>query len=372
MRTGAMLLAVITVAAVPALRAADGFRATVKVGSQRASSYDLVGRAGDKISMTPVGVGGVVSMGLSSIVSMQIERPKPLDEAKFLLGLGKTADALTRLKNLARQLMPYTDVPNNNAVDLICDVVDLLRSADQYAEALEILRGITKPGEGSNAGRVELLRAYCLSSLGKTLEAEDVLKKAKALERGDPLYPVAKIVRSRVSLTASNVTQALDEIAQAIVDTPIENEYYPEALFIAGSSYQALASQKTPEKTTVQPGGKSDADRIMQEGGSPRTAATECFTLLVQMVPESRWAELAKARLKELGADAPAAPPEPAARPPADGQGTPATGTTQPAAPQQDGATMMQPQGGGQAQPAPSPPGDAPATNSPPKESTTQ
>lgn len=371
MRTAAISLAVAALAAVPSMRAADGFRATVKVGTQRASSYDLVGRTGDKISMTPVGVGGVVSMGMSSIASMQIERPKPLDEATFLLGAGKTADALTRLRNLARQLMPYTAVPNNNAVDLICDVVDLLRSADQYAEALEILRGITRPGEGSNAGRVELLRAYCLSSLGKTLEAEDVLRKTKPRERGDPLYPVAKIVRSRVSLTTSNINQALDEIAQAIVDSPIESEYYPEALFIAGSSYQALANQATPEKTTPQPGGKSDADRIMQEGGSSRTAASECFTLLVQMAPQSRWAELAKARLKELGAEAPPVPAESAPPPATDGQGAAPAGAMPPAAPQ-DGATMMQPQGGGQAPPAPGPAAEAPGTNSPSKQSTTQ
>lgn len=351
MRHAALMLLLLSAAAGPS--PADPVRARVGVGTQRPSGYDLLGRKDDKISMTPIGVGGLISMSVSSITSLEIDRPKALNEATFLMGQKKEADAVARLRQLARELAPYVDVPKNNAVDLICDAVDLLRSAERWPEAMEMLGSIRNPAPGSNAARVDLLRAYCYTAMGKTLEAETALKKAKQPERGDPLYPVAKIVESRVQLTVSNINQALDIIAQAIVDTPIESEYYPECLFVAGSCYHALVGQATA--APPQPGGpvgKSDSDRIMAESGGPRAAATETLSLLIQMVPESRWAQVARERLKQIGAEAPAAPPEPGtAAPPAEGAQPPAAG----AAPMAEGT--MQP---------PADAASAGATNAPP------
>lgn len=357
----AVLLLLLAAGALPWPLAAQGVRAKVAFGTQRASGYDLLGRKGDKISMSPIGVGGLVSMSVSSITSLEIDPPKALNEAIFLMGQKKEADAIARLKQLARELTPYIEVPNNNAVDLICDAVDLLRSAERWPEAMEMLAAIKNPGAGSNAPRVDLLRAYCYTAMGKTLEAETVLKKAKQPERGDPLYAVAKIVESRVQLTVSNINQALDIIAQAIVDTPIESEYYPECLFVAGSCYHALVGQGAA--VPAQPGGpvgKTDSERLMEESGGPRAAATETLSLLIQMVPESRWAQLARERLKQIGAEAPPAPPEPGTQPPpGEGAQPPAAGAT----PTAEGT--MQPA----AEPAMQPGAEAPAMtpeNSPP------
>lgn len=368
MRAAAFLL-IAAAAAAPWPVAAQGVRAKVAFGTQRASGYDLLGRKDDKISMSPIGVGGLVSMSISSITSMEIERPKALNEATFLMGQGKTADAIARLKQMARELTPYAGVPNNNAVDLVCDAVDLLRSAEQWPEAMELLGAIKSPGAGSNVARVDLLRAYCYTAMGKTLEAQTALKKAKQPERGDPLYPVAKIVQARVELTVSNINQALDIIAQAIVDTPIESEYYPECLFVAGTCYYSIVGQSAA--TPPQPGGpvgKSDSERIMAESGGPRAAATETLGLLIQMVPESRWAQLARERLKQIGAEAPPAPPEPGAQPPAGAP--PAAAAAADAAPMADGT--MQPAGAPAMTPGaetPAPPADnssAGGTNAPP------
>lgn len=337
---------------------ADPVRARVTVGTQRASGYDLLGRKADKISMTPIGVGGLISMGISSIKSLEIDRPKALNEATFLMAHGKTDEAVAKLRQLARELNPYTDVPNNNAVDLICDAVDLLRSAERWTEAMELLGNVTNPGPGSNAARISLLRAYCLTATGKTLQAEAEIKKTKMPQRGEPLYPVAKIVESRVQLTVSNINQALDLIAQAIVDTPIESEYYPECLFLAGSCYYALVGQSAaaPAQPTG-PAGKSDSDRIMSESGGPRAAATETFSLLIQMSPDSRWAQVARERLKQIGAEAPPTPPEPGAQPPAPDAG----GATQPATPDASGAMQPAAAGAMAEEPAPG------ATNAPPQ-----
>lgn len=330
MRFPALLL-VAAAALSPWSSAADGVRARVAFGTQKASGYDLLGRRDDKISMTPIGVGGLISIGMASITSLEIDRPKALNEATFLMGQGKEADAIARLKQMAKEIAPYTEVPNNNAVDLICDAVDLLRSAERWADAMEMLRAITRPGEGSNVARVDLLRAYCLTATGKIVEAQVALKKAEAPERGDALYPVAKIVQSRAQLAVSNINQALDIIAQAVVDTPIDSEYYPECLFVSGSCYHSLIGQAgaMPQQPGG-PAGKADSDRIMAESGGPRAAATETFGLLIQMAPESRWAQLAKDRLAQIGAEAPAVPAEPGAAPAGD---APA-----PAAPAAEGA----------------------------------
>lgn len=361
MRIVALLLLLACAATSPSM--AEPVRARVAMGTQKASGYDLLGRKGDKISMTPIGVGGLISMGVSSIVSLEIDRPKALSEATFLMGHGKTDEAVARLKQLARDLSPYVDVPKNNAVDLICDAVDLLRSAERWGDAMELLGGITNPGPGSNVTRVNLLRAYCLTATGKILQAETELKKGGLPQRGDPLYPVAKIVESRVQLTVSNINQALDLIAQAIVDTPIESEYYPECLFVAGSCYYALVGQSAPAaKQPTGPVGKSDSDRIMSESGGPRSAATEAFGLLIQMAPESRWAQVARERLKQIGAEEPPAPPEP------DSQAAATDGTAAPAAApapaDASAGTTMQPATDGAMAPAQG--AAAGATNAPP------
>ena len=114
-----------------------GLPVVVQMQKGDASEMILLGRADRSLRMQSKGVvGSEIIVPLNQIVEIRFVFPPALQQAQQALQLGQLEKAASLSNLILTPMLPYLDLPNNNAAPLVLTLADLYRRINKFNEAI--------------------------------------------------------------------------------------------------------------------------------------------------------------------------------------------------------------------------------------------
>lgn len=219
----------------------QGLPVVVVLKKGGAQEVVLVGRTDNGVRLQPKGAGG----------GDYVATFDQIDEVRFVLpsGLNRAQDAwnqsqwdlvATILRPVVAPLVPYLDLPNNNAVTLATYLADALRRAGKFDEALAYYDRMRLLATASAAAQAGIWTAHCHVMANRTDQAWKTVQSVNVPKDNDELQALAQYVRAQVRFAQKDYLATIDEVARGISFSRMESESYPEMLFLAAQCYEML------------------------------------------------------------------------------------------------------------------------------------
>ncbi len=232
--------------------------ATVVVGGQ-ARTVTLVDRTRDSVVFvlgeTAVGARRTVAVtqvesirfDLAAIQSGDLHRAIRVQDWSLAVGL---------LSPVISPLLPYFDLPNDNAVEYALSMGDyMMRSAarraaggtepdhtaagEQYRMAYTVLRHISR--SASAAGQIAGLKSLqCLLALDRASTAQRLFDETAEPMPGDRAYGRYWLVKAELDLQREDFRSAIEAAVKSLCFDDKNMETFPDALMLSARCYEEL------------------------------------------------------------------------------------------------------------------------------------
>ena len=155
-------------------------------------------------------------------------------------------------------LLPYLDLPKNNAADLTLETaVAVMKSAGSldtpsatekdktrmkllYGEARRLLKSLPTDEWFADADVAQLKAVQCLISMDEIKQAATELGAIRVPEPGDAAYGLYWLTSANLLTVQRKYRPAMDAVVKSIVFETKDIETFPDALMLSGRLYEEL------------------------------------------------------------------------------------------------------------------------------------
>lgn len=289
--------------------AAAELRAVLEVNGQSAPvNCTLLGRRGDVVLARPSGAqAGTVSFRINALRAVRFALPANREPYAAAVREGQWRKAAAWMKPWIAPLLPYLDLPDNNALAVAIQYADALRSGGEFADALSVYERIRACATPALADRMALWSAYCELERKNWDEADARWQAVKPPPHHSDAFLLYHLIGGRLLLRQHRPTDALDHLAQGAALGELENDLYPENLFTLAGVYREVAREMQQRQTNPAPAevayGRSDVEAIWGAGLEVTnffTVTRRLYDQLTNLYPASPWARAAAIQLNTL------------------------------------------------------------------------
>jgi tetratricopeptide (TPR) repeat protein len=252
----------------------------------------LVGKSDAGLKLRPPGgAAGEYQLPFDQVSEVRFTFPETVNQAQTAFSQGQFEQTATLLRPVVTPILPYLDLPGNNALPISFWFGDTLRRANKLDEALTVYDAVRTTAKGADATRGAVWTAHCHAALGRTEQALRVLDLAGAVKRDSDLFPLCQMVRAQVRFAAKDPLAALDDVSQALAFARIESELYPDSLFLAAQCYEALGATNTVNTRLVQ---------LTLPSTNRTVAATATTNVVFGLTGNTNYANVARSIYQEI------------------------------------------------------------------------
>lgn len=306
-----LFLASLATALVPSIAHAQRNEISARIAfTQQGGIVDVVltGRRGDTLYARPKeAASGSITYEAGDIKRIAVALPaEELRRAETAASSGRHDDALKLLRPIVRPLLPFLDLPIDNAVEPALLYAASARAEKAWSEAISVYKAIQKNPDPlvSQEGAGWLAYSYMRNQQAK--EAEEWVAQFIEKDPRNRGFVPAALAAALLHGGRGEDEAALDHAARAAALDRIDDELYPEAVYLSADAYYRMA-QKAPPVATV----KSDVvlqrnNQDVPEAYAPMLpeeflgVASNQFARLVEMFPSSPFAAKAKEALDRI------------------------------------------------------------------------
>jgi tetratricopeptide (TPR) repeat protein len=155
---------------------------------------------------------------------------------------GDWAAAARLLAPSATAAAPYLAIANNNIAPVVMTYGDALRYSRQFDAAINLFEKLQSAPNPAVARLGSAWKAYLLTSKGDIAGARALVETLGDPKREDEIFGLVRLARAMIFLHAEQHRAAVDQIAQVIAFSGLESSIYPEALYVDGLCYEAIAA----------------------------------------------------------------------------------------------------------------------------------
>ncbi len=168
--------------------------------------------------------------------------------------------AIRTLSPTIAPLLPYMDIPNNNAVDYGLDMGDyMMRAAarrlagervrdrdreiarQQYQAAYNTLRRVSRADGWSELGQVADLKSLqCLLILDETETARRLFANTLEPRPGNRTYGLYWLVKAEMEMEQDNVEAAMEAAVKSLCFENKDIDTFPDALLLSARAYESF------------------------------------------------------------------------------------------------------------------------------------
>ncbi len=280
-----------------------------------------IASASDKALTIPI-EGGAMQMPMDRIKLWRLEPPENWKTAEKEIKEGRPEKAIELMRPFVLTIIPLLSVPKGDAPEYFFKFVDLLRSRQEYAAALELLQRCPDDALSDVRVKTVILSAYCQTMLGNLEQAEIKLNMLRSPSRKSALFSLYRLTTARIAWAKKDLLTALDDVASVVALKRLGSDSYAEALYLSAELYdelgEAISSQKkllaeddrlrrlyeqdkgkAYETMGILTSEKSSVSAIMDNPPDLPGVSIEIRKQLVRVFPQSPWTTLAKAKLPE-------------------------------------------------------------------------
>jgi tetratricopeptide (TPR) repeat protein len=252
----------------------------------------LVGKSDTAVKLRPPGgAAGEYQIPFDQITEVRFTFPETVTQAQAAFSQGQFEQAAALLRPIVTPMLPYLDLPGNNALPIVFWFGDTLRRANKLDEALTVYDAVRTTAKAPDSTRGAVWAAHCHAALGRTDQALRVLDLAGQVKRDSDLFPLCQMVRAQARFAAKDTLAALDDVAQALAFARIESELYPDSLFLAAQCYEVLGATNAMSTRLVQ----------LTIPGTNRTVAVAANTNVVfGLTGNTNYANVARSIYQEI------------------------------------------------------------------------
>jgi hypothetical protein len=267
-------------AILPAEAQSPSLPVTVRIKKGDASDFILLGRTARELRLQPPAGGGQVLLPVDNVAEVRFDLPPAYANVRPAYNAGRWPQVVSILRPIVTPMLPYLDLPNNNAVPLVLVVADSLRRSGDFSGAYDWLQPLTALPNAAQRQTGLVWSAYCKTLLHQGDNALSLLDKAGELGPGNRLFPLERLVRASVALDKKDYASAIDAAAQSTAFSPIESEWYPQTLYVSAESYRHMAETSAEEQPLSTNG--------------YRNIATSLYKEIADLFPDSTWAKASR------------------------------------------------------------------------------
>lgn len=243
----------------PPLEATPAVVATLTVGG-RSARVKLVGVAANRIAYTDPDRAGVGQKILpkeaveEAVFELEIPWPE-IDEAMAGRDWMKAAN---RLLPALQPVLPYLDLPNNNAVDAVVTAGDcLLRAAEaarrsaatpeaeetarkRYEAAYAVYRKAAQAHWSSKGTVAQVKTIKCLLELQRPRTARRQFEEIDEPFPGDAAYGIYGLVKAELEAARGDFRAAMAAVVKSVAFENKDIDTFPDALMLSARCYEEL------------------------------------------------------------------------------------------------------------------------------------
>jgi tetratricopeptide (TPR) repeat protein len=225
-----------------ALQAQD-LTAQVTLQTGRVETMALAGSGGGQLKFRPASQqSGSISISPATALQIQVNFPESVAVGFGAMEKGDWAAAARLLGPSANAAAPYLAIANNNIAPVVMTYGDALRYSRQFDAAIGLFEKLQSAPSPSVARLGSAWKAYLLINKGDIPGARALVETLGDPQREDEIFGLVRLARAMIFLHTEQHRAAVDQIAQVIAFSGLESSIYPEALYVDGLCYEAIAA----------------------------------------------------------------------------------------------------------------------------------
>lgn len=227
-----------------------------------------------------------------------------LRQAEIAAASGQTQEVVRLLRAAVRPVLPFLDLPIDGAIEPALLYAKFLRAEKLWAEAASVYKAMHGNADAAISQQAVGWLAYCFARNLQTKEAREWIDLFVEEHPGNPGFVPAMLAESMLMAGEGRDEEALDLAARASALARIDNELYPESIYLSADAYYRMSRKKVEAgRTSDIVLSKGDKEQPPPPPMSPEeylAVATNQFNRVLTYFPSSTFAALAGAQLKAI------------------------------------------------------------------------